>query len=77
MSIDYPNRKTWLATRATPKRLAARLTWNSGTQGTFVRPTGDPKRDAELQRFQRTCNGNLARKLNAARHTDRKTQERT
>ena len=76
MSVDYPNRKTWLATRATPKRLSARLLWNSGTQGTFVRPTGDPKRDAELQRFQRTCNGNFARKLNIKKSADHKPQER-
>lgn len=75
MSVDYPNRNDWLERRETPKLTPTRLVWNSGTQGTFVRPTGDPKRDAELARFQRTCNGNLARKI-SARANAQKLQER-
>ena len=57
-----PNRAAWLARRATPHRLPTRLLWHSGVQGTYVRKHGDGRDDWRAA-FQRTCNGNRARRV--------------
>lgn len=43
MSQDYPNRNDWLSKRCTPRVVwYARLIWNSGRQGTYVRKKHGP-----------------------------------
>jgi hypothetical protein len=56
MSLDYPNRKVWLAVRYTPRdlwRKRGRLIWASREQGThFLRPCAQ-QRVQDLNRRQK------------------------
>lgn len=57
MSLDYPDRKRWLAIRATPANLYRKL-GRLLFAGTYVRARGDAKADARLAWYQGQCNGN-------------------
>jgi hypothetical protein len=58
MSLDFPNRNTWLSIRNTPANLWRRLgrPFFQGP-GTYVRPR-ETAEDARLAWYARQCNGN-------------------
>lgn len=61
MSLDYPNRASWLKARYTPANLyrtRGRLLYSGGT---YVRPRGTQE-DARLAWYQQQCNGNARRR---------------
>lgn len=51
MSLDYPNRKDWLAVRYTPRMLTGRTVWN---RGTFNEGRNAEKRHANSTPYART-----------------------
>ena len=63
MSLDFPDRKKWLAIRYTPSKLRLGRIFYAG--GTYVRPRGTPE-DARLAWYQRQCNGNARKRKEKA-----------
>lgn len=59
MSLDFPDRKKWLAIRNTPANLHRKLGRLIYAGGTYVRPRGTQE-DARLAWYQRQCNANAA-----------------